>query len=210
MSVLALAGAPVDHASLRLEGTLGGAPVVFAARRRAGPSGLLRVCTLRGEHVEIASLVLVPSRSIEVPVLAVDLVRLGQRDALVVADLGARHDERTRAVVRAHLRAAPSLPSAGALPGWAARYFSPEATFARANDDAATAAVVAAWVEAALTLFAAAPPTKEPDAAVSVVLAYLAAHRDEDRTLRLLDRCFGAAIARTLVHEVLFPATVPP
>lgn len=198
---LALQPLPIDPRWQRAEGRWKDAPVVLETRAAAGgPIRFARAVTVRGASLEIDNLVAVTQGG---PVLAAERVFVGRPETLFVADVSVPPGT-PATQVRVSV-----LPSPGPLPGFCARYFSPAPVFASvpAHRIEEARREVGARVTAFLQR-ARRADTPDPEAQ-RWQQAYLDAHREEDRGLKLLGTLFGEAWAEGFVSEVLFPRRCP-
>ncbi len=183
-----------------------GAPAHLEARAYHGPRVRhARVVTLRSAALEIANLLVLPALDHPLPILGVELVDLGRGDALAVADLSPVLPDTDLSPWAQGAPDRAALPSAGALPAWCARWFSPHALFARAPAVAAGPAVAqAAHAFAALAARGAAQPARRAEITAAQA-AYCRDHLDHDRGLHLLHKLIGAPAADTFLRDVMFP-----
>ncbi|MFL5405856.1 MAG: hypothetical protein ACJ79O_08395 [Myxococcales bacterium] len=189
----------------RLDGEWRGEPASLASRCYEGPEvryGRVTIFAARG--VEIASLVFFPRLDRKAPILGADLVEHAQGAGLVVADLSPVSEEPDVDPVLS--AAAAALPSAGELPPWAARIFSPTPIFARVADpDPAAVAIRAAAGAFVSRVRVSVPEAAVVDAVRAAQSRYVRAHREDDRALGLVAKVFGPGPARWYVEHVLFP-----
>lgn len=208
---------PLDPSLARAEGTLRGAPVVLETQAWTGgpssPVAWARFATMQGAGVEVGNVVILSRARFPLPVLGADLVALTPRSAMLAADLspslppGPRRDAQLDEVAR--VRAShPPLPSAGALPAFCARFFSPHHVFARFAPEEHDAAerVFFDLVRSFVSLVEHAAPDDSTSEAVAAMHAdYAEAHVSEDKGLEVLARAFGRPWAVRYVDEVMFP-----
>ena len=188
-----------------MEGEWKGARVRLRARAYAG--GRLRYARfveIESGTLEIVNVLCLSRAEWPLPILGIDLVDLGRGAIIAAADLSPVTPEHPAP----EMPLAASLTSAGELPGWCARWFSPQALFARVPLEQRD---VLAWrIEAFCRAFAEAVPAagSHPGSAAAVAhrqAAYAAAHLDEDRGLQLLTKMFDPMLATRFLREVLFP-----
>lgn len=213
---LRLAPLTLDAAHARQDGSLRGQPVTIQTRAYRGPQVVYaRFVLMRGPGLAIANLLTIPRAEVCAPLFGADLVALPGKDLLVVADLSplspdAGCEAAVLQTLAARRRAAPPLPSAGSLPPWCARWFSPWALFARVptpQQGDARRAFEDVWQTLATT-----SPVPSADAPQRQAAAgrYCAEHRQEDPGLRLLATVFDPAWAASYIDQVLFPVLLPP
>lgn len=218
---LALEPLPIDPALARAEGRWKGAPATIETRAwRGARIAYCRVARVASAELAIGNVLCLPdpalrARSLPLPVLGADLVGVGARDAVVVADLSPTGDDRAAGseVLGRALAADPrvaALPRIADLPAWARESFSPAALAVRVAPD--DAPVAAAAVRRATETFVAlvGEAGDGGDAAVTRAVhhsqqRYLARHRVEDAGLALLARVFGAEWAERYIRAILFP-----
>jgi hypothetical protein len=217
VAALGLGPAPLAPELERVEGRWKGAPVVLTARAWSGRSiAWARAVHVEGGALEIANLLALPRPALPLPILGADLVRMADRSALVAADLspivarGAERDAQLAAIAR-HAPLPRKLPSAGDLPLWARRVFSPHALFVRvpSGEETAVWPTLEGYVAALAELASASPPAAAGEHGAAQA-AYLKAHREEDRFLALLARMFDRRLAGRVADELLFPRRWPP
>lgn len=202
-------------------GSWKGAPATIGTRASRGNRiAYCRVAEVRGAGLAIGNLLCVPEPRFRVgpaslPILGVDLVAIGDRDAIVVADLSPMGEERApadewmAAALDSEPRVATLAPIAD-LPSWAHESFSRRALAARVP--LAQQAVAADAVRRVVDAFVALVHDARVDGSTAATCAarheqrrYMARHRDEDGGLALLARIFGNEWARGYIRDVLFP-----
>lgn len=199
------------------EGSWKGQPIVLLTRAyRAGRVGYARFAEVTGPEIEIGNALCAPRSDAPLPIFGADLVALGREAGMVAADLsptlppGPARDAQLSGLAAA--RAAwPPLPSGGELPAWCAAWFSPFALYTRiapAHRDAAASAL--GTLPRVLIDIPRAAPLRPGDAeAVARALdGYAAAHRGDDKGLKMLEKMFGPRWAGRYISEVLFPSRV--
>lgn len=218
---LVLEQLPLTPALAGAAGAWKGAPATIETRASRGERvAYCRVARVSGAGLAIGNLLCVPDPRLRagrspLPILGVDLVAIGDREAIVVADLSPTGDERAPAdewmgaALDGDPRVAALAPIVD-LPPWARESFSRRALAARvplALQPVAAGAVrrvVAAFV--ALVRDARADESAEASCAVRHdQRRYMERHRDEDGGLALLARIFGNEWARGYIRDVLFP-----
>lgn len=183
----------------RLEGFYKDAPMILEARAYEGPRiRYARFVTVIGPELQIANAMVKPSNG--APIFGADLIaRASLSSALAVIDLSPVLKDMTAAKV-----VAPQLPSRGALPAWAARWFSDDYTFAEVYAEqlpllrARMSAYARAFVESVWR-------AKDDPRVRDIQEDYARSHRAEDRGLQLLAKIFEPALARRFIDEVMFP-----
>jgi hypothetical protein len=218
---LALQGLALPPDLRALDGHWKGAPAVLEARayRGAQTSFARFVQVHAADDVRIANGLVVPQHGSSLPIFGFDLVALGRRGALIVADLSpvwAAGDPR-RSIdnerIRRRTEGMPPLPAAGELPPWARDWFSARAVFARvgAEQHADVVRALDQLVDACVEI--ANDVTNEDMADEGEIRArqraYCAAHLEDDRGLIMLTRMFEPTRARRLLSEVMFPVEGP-
>jgi hypothetical protein len=189
------------------------APVSLTTRAFEGDAvTMLRVAYVTGVHLSLGTLLATPRPNRALPVLSIDLARLGtERDALVAVDLtpmsegGARLDECDR--LAAALPRAP-LAVVADRPAWSRDWLSPNAVHARVGAArlADTLVAVDQSVDVWIALAAGAEPVPEGgDAVRARQHAYAEARRADEQWLSLLGSMFGRAWWGEYVEKVLFP-----
>ncbi|NUQ20898.1 MAG: hypothetical protein HOQ09_08045 [Gemmatimonadaceae bacterium] len=220
-SALALAPIPLAPGHARAMGTWKGAPTTIETRAWRGERiAYCRVARVRGHGVAIGNVLCIPDPALRaggrpLPILGVDLVAIGERDAIVVADLSPMTEDRALGSERiaAALDADPDvarLTPIDDLPPWARDSFSTRALAVRVGAELhpVAAAAVRRVVDAFVTLVHEARVDANADDTGAVRRAHqrhLGRHRDEDGGLALLGRMFGSEWARGYVCTVLFP-----
>lgn len=212
----ALRALALDPAVAGARGAWKGEPAVVDARAyTGGPLRYARVVRVVAGPLAIANVLGVSHHALGLPILGIDLVALGTRDAaMVAADLtptlpAGRARDAQLAAASDLVGPDPALPPGGELPGWCREWFSPRALYVRpAAAELPVAGEALARRIAALAGLAAAAT---PDPARAAVVArrvdgYFQAHRTEDKGLGLLGRMFGFAWMEQFVAEILFPA----
>jgi phycocyanobilin:ferredoxin oxidoreductase len=193
-----------------IDGKHKGQPVRLEARAYSGPRiRYARFVRIQGGGLDIGNVLCLPAPEYPLPMFGADLVSLARVTAMVVADLSPVPGAPSAGAELAAIRAAqPDLPSAGELPEWALRWFSPEPLFARVDVGSREAALAAllgyASVFSELAQRAAAAPERAA-ATLRWQHAYCAAHREEDRGLMLLSKLFERERALRFLREILFP-----
>jgi phycocyanobilin:ferredoxin oxidoreductase len=219
---LDLAPAALDPALAQATGSWKGEPATIETRRCHGERvAWCRVARVHGGGLAIGNVLCVPHPALRaddrpLPVLGVDLVAVGERDAIVVADLSPMTDDRTAgSEVLARALAAGDevarLPRIEELPGWARDSFSPAALAVRVPVE--SHAVAAAAVSRAARAFADLARRAVVDigdeartrAVRHMQQRYMERHRTEDGGLLLLARIFGNDWSRRYIRELLFP-----
>jgi phycocyanobilin:ferredoxin oxidoreductase len=209
---------PLDPDLARAEGTWKGQPAVIETRAYHGRGvRYARFVQMSGAGLEIGNALCLADPVTPLPILGGDLVALGRETGLVVADLsptlppGPGRTAQLAPLAAVRARRAP-LPPGGALPAWCSAWFSSHALYTRVRPEQAPAAVdafrdiVSAFVEIAR---AATPRVAVMTAVAAAQEGYAAAHRSDDKGLRLLAHTFGAAWAERYVHAALFPSLDP-
>jgi phycocyanobilin:ferredoxin oxidoreductase len=198
----------------RAEGEWRGAEATIETRAyRGGAIRYARFVVLRGADLEIGNVLCLPAPVQPLPILGADLVALGRETGMLAADLSPvlpAGPERAAQLAPLAARRAqhPPLPPGGRLPDWCAAWFSPCALYTRVEPSGLGAAVDAfrdfprAFVELARYSLPRPALASEITAAQD---GYAAAHRTDDKGLRLLATMFGTAWAERYVGEVLFP-----
>jgi phycocyanobilin:ferredoxin oxidoreductase len=225
VEALGLAQLPLDPELARAEGTWKGGPVTIETRAyRGGALIYARFAEVRGGELEIGNALCVPDPDHPLPIFGADLVALGAEVAMIAADLsptlppGPERDAQL-APLGAACAARGPLPPGGALPAWCADWFSPFSLYTRIGpaDLPAAAAAFDALPRLYADLCRASRP--EPDRAASAsasastlrahaihaIEGYAAAHRTDDKGLRMLAKMFGEPWAARYLAEVLFP-----
>lgn len=197
---LAPCACPLDGA----EGSYKGVAATLVARTYAGPDvAYARFVNVHaGDELAIANVMVVAKPQRALPILGVDMVKLAAaRAPLLVADAWPTVDDPA-----AHPASQPTREG----PAWWQRWSSPAALLVRVAPDQAGQAhqrlvdLVNVWVNA----FAASglPESEGAARAAARSEGYLAAHREEDQTLMLLAKIFGAAFASRFIAQVMFPS----
>lgn len=163
-----------------------------------------RFVEIESAAIEIVNMLCLARPEWPLPILGVDLVDLGRGAAIAAADLSPLIPDHPAPAVPL----APALASAGELPGWCARWFSPNALFARVS--AGERPALAERIGACCRVFADAAAGAQPHPALAATVAerqaaYAAAHLEEDRGLQLLTKMFEPALATRFLEDVLFP-----
>ena len=218
---LELAPLPIAPAHALATGAWKGAPATIETRAWRGERvTYARVARVRGEGVAIGNVLCVPDPALRVagaplPILGVDLVAIGERDTIVVADLSPMSADTT--VVSEALAAALAadrdvarLAAIEDLPAWARDSFSQRALAVRVAPELGpvAAAAVRRVVDAFIALVHDARADADADdrrAVRHTQRRYAERHRDEDNGLALLARIFGNDWARGYIRGVLFP-----
>lgn len=216
---LALRPVALDPSLAAAEGTWKSAPVAIETRAYRGDRiQYARFVVIRGGGLEIGNVLCLSDPTYPLPILGADLVALGQEQAMLAADLspvlpaGAERDAQLAPLLARRARW-DQLPGGGALPDWCSDWFSPAALYTRIAHSQLDRAVAAfrdfprSFIELA---FGAAPRPDLAAGVAAVQAGYAAAHRTEDKGLRLLAKMFGAAWAERYTNEILFPATREP
>ncbi len=204
----------VDEALLERRGAYAGRPVTI--RTRASSSDKLwlsRFTLLEGESLRVASVVCFPRPEWPAPIFGADWVSARPDRVMLALDASptlpngagpAPNVDFAEARAR-HRR----LESSGPLPPFCRDLFSPHHLFAHVPPSrsgelfAAFMDFFSCWVAA---LASASPSAATAPLVAARVEAYSRAHREDDRFLGLLGRAFGGALARRLIHELLFPS----
>lgn len=218
---LSLAPASIAPALAHATGAWKGAPATIETRAWRGERiAYARVARVRGAGVAIGNVLCVPDPALRVaavplPILGVDLVAIGERDAIVVADLSPMSGDRAAAIetLAAALDADPDvarLVRIDDLPAWARDSFSPRALAVRVAPELqpVAAAAVRRIVGAFASLVRDARADIDADDRRAIrhrQRRYVERHRDEDTGLTLLARIFGSEWARGYIRDVLFP-----
>lgn len=172
-----------------------------------------RVSVLLGDGIEIGNVLCLPRAAYPLPILGADLVTLRPETGMVAVDLsptmppGLERD-RQLAPLAARRAAQPIFPSAGELPEWCRRWFSPHALFTRGTPAALCGmdAALADFLDCYITAVRRTAARVEGEHARSYLQeSYLEAHRVEDRGLRLLAHMFGSEWAQRYLEEAMFP-----
>lgn len=190
-----------------MDGNHKGQPVQLTARAYSGSRiRYARFVLIRGGGLDIGNVLCLADPAHPLPMFGADLVSLARVTAMLVADLspvpGAPAADARLEAVRG------AVPSAGDLPEWARRWFSPQPLFARVDDASRDAALNAltGYAERFVELARGSSPSPEGAAEVERWQhAYCAAHREEDRGLMLLCKLFERERALRFLREVLFP-----
>ena len=101
------------------------------------------------------------------------------------------------------------MPSGGTLPDWCQAWFSPHALYTRVGIDQLADARQAylTFPRAFVSLARAAQPRPESHSLIEAAHdRYAAAHRTDDKGLRLLAKMFGANWSANYISDVLFPS----
>ena len=218
---LVLDDAPLAPALARAAGSWKGAPATIETRASRGERvAYCRAARVRGTGLAIGNVLCVPDPRLRLgrsslPILGVDLVAIGEREAIVVADLSPTGDERTpadewmAAALDGDPRVATLAPIAD-LPPWARESFSRRALAARVPLPLQPAAADA--VRRVVHAFVALVRDARVDTSAAGACAvrhdqrrYMERHREEDGGLALLARIFGNEWARGYIRDVLFP-----
>ncbi|HEX8848487.1 MAG TPA: hypothetical protein VF761_03050 [Gemmatimonadaceae bacterium] len=218
---LALDDVPPAPALAGAAGSWKGAPATIETRASHGERvSYCRAARVRGTGLAIGNVLCVPDPRLRtagtpLPILGVDLVAIGERDAIVVADLSPTGDDPTSAdgwmaaALDADPRAAALAPIAD-LPRWARESFSRRALAVRVP--LAHRPVAAEAVRRVVDAFVALVRDARVDGSAEAACAvrhdqqrYMERHRDEDGGLALLARIFGNEWARGYIRDVLFP-----
>lgn len=218
---LVLDDAPLAPALARAAGSWKGAPATIETRASRGERvAHCRVARVSGAGLAIGNVLCVPDPRLRLgglplPILGVDLVAIGEREAIVVADLSPTGADRTLAdawiatALDADPRVAGLAPIAD-LPTWARESFSRRALAARVP--LPLQPVAADAVRRVADAFVALVRDARVDASTEAACAarheqrrYMERHRDEDGGLALLGRIFGNEWARGYIRDVLFP-----
>lgn len=209
---------PLEPRMAHATGTLRGAPVEIETSAWTGDVvRYARFATVAGEGLEIGNLLCLPDPRYPLPIFGADLVAARRDMVMFAADLSivtCDPNERVRqlAALEHALHGAPSLPPGGELPAWCVRWFSPHALYTRFDPAREfTEATQAFAIYPAL--FAAMARDAIRDTAGSAAIAaaqagYQAAHREDDKGLRLLAAMFGTEWAAKYIDTVLFPAPI--
>jgi phycocyanobilin:ferredoxin oxidoreductase len=211
---LGLAPLPLEARLERAEGMWKGAAVAIETRAyRGGAIRYARFATVQGAGLDIGNVLCLPAHDHPLPILGADLVAVGRETGMLAADLSpvlpAGPERTTQMAALERRRAGHSpLPTGGPLPAWCASWFSPYALYTRV-DAAGLRDAVEAFRDFP-RVFVALVRGSAPRLALARQVAeaqegYAAAHRTDDKGLRLLATMFGAAWAERYVAEVLFP-----
>lgn len=206
---------PLPPDLARATGVWKDAPVTLETRAYHGPAIRYARCALvRSADLEIGNLLALPDTNYPFPILGADFVAFGRDRAMFAIDLspvlppGAARDSQL-AGLRRRREAHPPFPPGGDLPAWCAAWFSPHALYTRPrlDDLPAVRAAVFDFLSAFADLLRAALPDPESASAIRAAQAgYAAAHREDDKGLRLLAKMFGEDWAARYLAHVLFPA----
>ena len=211
---LALSRLPLDPVLDHAEGAWKGSPVTIDTRAYHGSVvRYARFARLVGGELEIGNILCLPDPAHPLPILGADLVALGRETGMLAVDLspmlppGPERDAQL-APLMARRSAHPELPPGGPLPDWCAAWFSPGALYTRVDPGRldAAASTFRDFLRTFVDLVRRSIP--RPDRAAGVATAqdgYAAAHRTDDKGLKLLAKMFGSAWADRYVAEVLFP-----
>jgi phycocyanobilin:ferredoxin oxidoreductase len=205
VAALGLEPLPLPRELAAMDGEWKGEAVRMRARAYAGARiRYARFVAIESNALEIVNMLCLSRPEWPLPILGVDLVDLGRGAAVAAADLSPATPEHPAP----EMPRAPSLISAGELPGWCARWFSPHALFARVPPG--ERAALAERIGACCRVFAetAAGAERHGPSAAAVAArqaAYAEAHLEEDRGLQLLTRMFDPQLATRFLREVLFP-----
>ena len=221
VDALSLAPVPIAPARARATGTWKGASATIETRVWRGERvAYARVARVRGDGVAIGNVLCIPDPALRIagtplPILGVDLVAIGERDTIVVADLSPMSADRAAvgATLAAVLDADPDvarLATIEDLPAWARDSFSPRALAVRVAPELhpVAAAAVRRVVDSFVSLVHDARVAVDADSRRAVRHSqrrYVERHRDEDNGLALLARIFGSEWARGYIRDVLFP-----
>ena len=196
------------------EGTWKGSTAVICTRAyRGGAVRYARFAVLTGRGLEIGNALCLSDPVHPLPIFGADLVGLGRETGMLAVDLsptlpeGPQRDAQLAALA-ARRALHPPLPPGGRLPDWCAAWFSPYAMYTRIEPPQLDQALGAFCDFARVFAGLAGASGPRPDLAAAVALAqdgYAAAHRTEDKGLKLLVTMFGRAWAERYVAEVLFP-----
>jgi phycocyanobilin:ferredoxin oxidoreductase len=205
----------IEPALARADGTWKGERVTLETRAYASEMiRYARFARLVGPGLEIGTILCLPDPLYALPILGADLVALGRATGMIAADLSPTlppgpEREQQLAPLAARRAASAALPSGGVLPGWCDAWFSPHALYTRVPPeqvDEATRAY-AVFPDEFMELIRQATPRPDQVAAARATQAgYAAAHRIDDKGLKLLAAMFGAAWANRYINMVLFPA----
>jgi phycocyanobilin:ferredoxin oxidoreductase len=197
------------------QGSWKGQPVMLATRAyRAERVSYARFAELTGPELEIGNALCAPRPDYPLPIFGADLVAFGREAGLIVADLsptappGPPRDAQT-VVLSAERARWPPLPSGGELPAWCAPWFSPFYLYTRITPTQREAAASAFATLPGVLIELTRTAHRAPDDAQAVARAlegYAAAHRDDDKGLKMLEKIFGPRWAGRYVSEVLFPS----
>lgn len=212
---LPLTPLPLPPDLARATGVWKEAPVAIETRAYHGPAIRYARCALvRGSDLEIGNLLILPDTTYPLPILGADFVGFGRDRAMIAIDLspvlppGAARDAQL-AGLRRRREAHPPFPPGGELPAWCAAWFSSHALYTRPRlDDLPTvrAAVFDFLAAFADLLYAAFSDSGQDVVTRAAQAGYSAAHREDDKGLRLLAKMFGADWATRYLETVLFPA----
>ena len=205
---------PLAPALAEAEGTWKGSTVLIRTRAyRGGVVRYARFAVLTGGGLEIANALCLSEPRHPLPILGADLVALGRETGMLAVDLSptrpAGPERDAQLTDLAERRGShPPFPSGRTLPEWRAAWFSPYALYTRIDPRQLGDAlgVVRDFAHAFAALASTSRP--RPDLAAGVAAAqegYLAAHRTDDKGLKLLATMFGPTWADRYVAEVLFP-----
>lgn len=211
---LALAPLPLEPGLGRAAGVWKGATVTVETRAyHGGAIRYARFAVVRGAGLDIGNVLCLPASEHPLPILGADLVAVGRETGMLAADLSPvlpPGTERTAqfAALAARRARRPPLPSGGPLPAWCASWFSPHALYTRVDAAGLRDAVDAFhdFPRAFVALVRRSIP--RPALTRQVMEAqegYAAAHRTDDKGLRLLATMFGTAWAERYLAKVLFP-----
>lgn len=214
---LDLAPAALAPDLARAEGALRGNPIVIETRTYVGPRiRFARFATITGfEGFCIGNALCLSRPNIPLPIFGADLVALSADAAMIAADLspvlppGSERDAQLKPLAAARASHPAFLPG-GELPSFCASWFSPFALFTRV-DPLARSAALAAYADFPRAFVAIVrraqgePHSMSPDEVNAAQASYLAAHRDDDKGLRMLARLFGAGWSARYISSVLFP-----
>jgi len=217
VAALGLSPLPLAPDLARAEGTWKGKPVTIETRAfRGGPIVFARFAEIAGEGLEIGNALCVPSPDYPLPIFGADLVALGPDAAMLAADLsptlppGPERDAQLAPLAEA-FEARATLPPGGALPAWCADWFSPFSLYTRIDRthlDAAAAAFEAfprVYGDICRAPSGAAPRPGLAAETARAIEGYAAAHRTDDKGLRMLAKMFGEGWASRYLEAVLFP-----
>jgi phycocyanobilin:ferredoxin oxidoreductase len=211
---LGLEPLPLPPGLGRAEGEWRGSSATIETRAYCG--GVIRYArfaVVTTADLDIGNVLCLPTLSHPLPILGADLVALGRETGMLAADLspvlpaGAERDAQLAPLAARRARQ-PALPPGGRLSAWCAAWFSPHALYTRV-DPAGLGDAVAAFQEFPRSFVALARRSRpRPALAREIEYAqdgYAAAHRTDDKGLRLLATIFGNAWAERYLVEVLFP-----
>ncbi len=212
-SGLSLRPLPLAASFAECRGLHRGQPATIQTHAFSGPNvAYARFVLLEASGLSIGNWLCLSRPSFALPIFGADLVELEAHTmaAVDLTPIGRERAalERELAPLTRRRHAAAPLPSAGALPDFCARFFSPHALFTRVTSAhfVALRDAIADFSDAYVEIAGTRTADGQRDAeTLATQERYVQAHREDDKALKLLDKVFGSEWATHFLNEVLFP-----